>query len=250
MALKRSLAIAVSLSFLWSGCSSPSASGGGGDGGTSHDGSTSHMDAALDSGQGCTPDKPLVSIPYAPPTPFDQGLCTGTQTDDYVKDFKANNTQAFRADLANASCLTCIETLETAAMHGPVIVEDTGGGGVEVVQTNYGGCVANFIGDTTTTGCGEMLDAYNNCALQECGGCADYTEDGKHVQACLTAAVSSGPPPGECHDVWNSKVAACQNDLSSGPSMICGSLNDFLYKWCGGHMHQDAGSSTDGASTD
>jgi hypothetical protein len=178
----------------------------------------------------CTPTKNLIPITYAPPTPFGQHLCTPTQTDAYVKAYKANDPNSFRAVTANASCLTCIETLESAAMHGPVIT-GTVEGKFEVLQTNYGGCVANFIGDTTTTGCGEMIDAYNNCAFQECGDCNDWFQDGKNAVACLMTAVASG---GKCEDVWNSKVMACQNDLQSGGvAAICNTLNDFLLTWCG-----------------
>jgi hypothetical protein len=180
--------------------------------------------------QTCSPHSPLIVIPYAPPTPFHQGLCTGTQIDAYVTDYKFHDTEAFRRDSANSACLACIETPSGAALHGPVVVEKAGSV-VEILQTNYGGCVANLTRGTSKTGCGELLDAFNTCAFQECGDCTDYSSGGKHAVDCLTSAVASDGP---CEPYWGSDVAACQKDLASGEdSTLCTSLDTFLSTWCG-----------------
>jgi hypothetical protein len=252
MALNRCLAVALCFASVFAlsyGCSSSSVPDKSDTGSSDNDADTDTGSGTGDDGPAppmvCTPTKPLIKVAYAPPTPFYQGLCTATQTDAYVKAFKANDPNEFRSIEANASCLTCIETLVTASKHGPVIT-GTVNGKFEVLQTNYGGCVANFIGDSSDSGCGELLDGYNNCALQECGDCSDWFQGGKKAVACLQTAVASGQT---CEPYWNSKVQACQNDLASGPATICVTLNDFLLTWCGKAKHEDAGTSTDGGSS-
>jgi len=234
------------------GCSSTTTTTTGNDGGSG----TSETGSGSMDGTGvpdefrnnmCMPDKPLTLITWKPPTPFHQKLCTGTQTDAYIHLFKMTSeaghidTSSFRDDPANATCIPCIETDVNAAMHGPVITKLVGGT-IQFDETNYGGCVANFDGNTSSTGCGAKLNSYNICALAECGDCTDYFSGGKYAKACLQASVEPGAP---CAAYWNSTVDMCNWEITDGGDAgICGTLNDFLFTWCGGAPEpKDAGSS-------
>jgi hypothetical protein len=181
------------------------------------DGNTSPDSA----GMTCTPDKPLVVIPWAPPTAFHQALCTSAQTSDYVADFAASALPTFRSDSANAACLKCIETMSGATAYGPVI---TG----TLTIANIGGCVAHVEGNTTSTGCGARIGAYNDCAYQECGDCIDYDTGGPMTLSCLKSAVGSG---GTCASVWNSTTSQCEMGLD-GDAGICSSLSSYINNWC------------------
>jgi hypothetical protein len=185
----------------------------------------------------CKPDKKLTTIPWAAPTAFKQHACTSTQTEAYVHLFKMTSedghidTSSFRNDTANAACTKCIETDVNDSTHGPVITKKVAGT-IQFDETNYGGCVANFDGDTSPSSCGAQLDAYNVCALAECGDCTDYFSGGKYAKACLEASILPGAT---CEPYWNSMVDKCewQIDDAGGEASICATLNDFLYKWCG-----------------
>jgi hypothetical protein len=172
----------------------------------------------------CTPDKPFHAVPWAPPTAMHQTLCTATQEQGYMADYHGNKIASFAGDPDNASCFTCIETNATDTHHGPVIVASDGS-----IESNYGGCVANLDGDTSSTGCGAILAGYNNCAIQECGDCKDYTDPPyTHAEACLKAAVAEGGP---CHDY--STTPTCQAEIAKGGvAAVCGELDDFLPLWC------------------
>jgi hypothetical protein len=229
------------------GCSSSSQITNNPDSGSSHKDGGGTDAPSIDAPQSeggsgvCDPDKPLADIPWAPPTPFHQGACTASQISQYLVDFGADMTPAFRANPANKTCDACIETSATAAKYGPVIRG-------AIIQTNFGGCVANIDGDTSSTGCGALINAYQECAYQECGKCIDWSTGGPMAVACLKKAIAAG---GSCAPVWGTKTQQCNNDLGSGATAICGGLNTFLSVWCGPEG-ADGGSdgSTDGASSD
>jgi hypothetical protein len=194
-------------------------------------------DTGSGGGDYCTPDKPYNPVTWAPPTPLGQKLCTDQQEIDYLRAYKKDATAAFRADPANATCLSCIETPESASMHGPVIVTSTRR------EANYGGCVAIEDGDTSATGCGAILDGYNNCAIQECGDCKDYTiPPYTQTKMCLDPAVAVG---GKCHAV--DTTTTCQKELEDGGvALLCNTLDGFLAKWCAGKAPTPDGGSPDG----
>jgi hypothetical protein len=182
-------------------------------------------------GEICVPDKPLTLSPWAPPSPLNQMACDSAQLAAYYEAFKKSaggvspETTAFRTDPANAACLACIETPESASTRGPVLVLANG-----TVEANFGGCVALYDQDSSATGCGAILSAYNSCAIQECGDCADYIDPPyTQAKACLSKAVG----PGEVCEGADT-TAACQAEISGGGvASICESFQSFLSPWCG-----------------
>jgi hypothetical protein len=165
----------------------------------------------------------------------------------YLRAFKKNQghispeTQAFRDDPANKTCLACIETKEGAPKHGPVIVRADG-----TAEANFGGCVALADGNTSATGCGAVIDAYNSCAIQECGDCVDYTiPPYTEAHMCLKTATAAG---GKCQNA--NTTSACQSELASGGvASTCNTLDQFLAPWCAGLKVSDGGG-TDAPSGD
>jgi hypothetical protein len=244
MPLKRCLVVLSSLvlaGVLSYGCSSTTTTMTGNDGGGGSSSEESGSGSS-DTGGGvpdafhnnmCMPDKKLALVPWKPPTAFHQKACTGTQTDSYVSLFKSTstagmiNTSSFRDVPANATCIACIETDVGNSTHGPVITH-VEGGTPQFLETNYGGCVANFDGNDSNTGCGAQLNGYNVCALAECGDCSDYFSGGKFALACLLASIQ---PDGKCAPYWNSMVNMCEWEIddAGGDAKVCGTLNDFPF---------------------
>jgi hypothetical protein len=175
---------------------------------------------------GCYADTPFTPPVWEPPTPFGQAACSPMQISDYIACISSGSCTAFEGEAANATCLACIETDVGAPAYGPVITMN----GMPS-SANFGGCVANFDGDTAAGGCGDQIDAFNACAFQECNTCSDF------------AAAMQGGPTQQCEaNAFNGGVCSAFNEqpqcdaelVDGGAAVSCNLLSSFLSIWCEG----------------
>ncbi len=254
MSMKRAAAvIALTIASLWGlHCSSNSAPVIVRDAGTvaQPDATVSETSAPVvpDAGSKplCDPTAAMTPLRWAPPTPF-SNACTADQIAAYMICFTGTgDCTLFRAE--NASCAACLETDEAAAAHGPVVTTlsfDT----VVYLEANYGGCVAHFDGDLSDAGCGESVNAQQDCVYHDCSGCADFglMDAGPVATACEDNAVGlPGTGAGEAGLKAGCKAATapCEGERADGgvAAACAGGVQDLLTLWCGGGgISTDAG---------
>ncbi len=187
-------------------------------------------------GPNCDPLTPFSPVPWTPPTPFTKA-CTAQQLADYDACLTnpSGNCSAFRATAANGPCVACLETDINSPAHGPIVTIVTAtnvGLGVQVTDTNFGGCIANLDGDKSKTGCGANFDNFDDCSGNDCGNCADArnpSPDGP-TASCQKAAFSSGT----CSPY--SVTGACGQEITAdaGVASRCATLPSLFATWCGG----------------
>ncbi len=190
--------------------------------------------ASFDAGfPSCMGTAPFTPTPWAPPSPFGQGVCSTAQIAAYntCSTSASGDCSAFRAASANGGCLACIETNVGAAQYGPIVTE-TVDGGTAVVETNSGGCQAHFDGQTGAMSCGAMVNASNACFAAECSSCSDFASptQGGPSEGCYYGTVLPGEPCGAFL-----VTTACANEpLQGGVAAQCGTtLLELLTGWCG-----------------
>jgi hypothetical protein len=181
----------------------------------------------------CLGTDPFTPIPWAPPSPFGENVCSSAQIAAYntCATSATGDCSAFRASSENAGCLACIETGVGATQHGPVVTE-TVDGGIVPVETNVGGCLAHFDGQTGPMSCGALTNASTDCIDAECSTCSDFTNpaQGGPTEGCYYGEVLPGEPCGGFL-----VTTACANEpVEGGVAPLCGSsLSDLLTSWCG-----------------
>lgn len=190
-------------------------------------------DASYDAGFGvaCYADTKFAPVAWAPPSPFGQGACTPAQTSSYLSCLTTSgDCTAFRGDAANAGCVACLETEETATAHGPVVVQ-TASGQVAIAELNYGGCQAHFDGHPGSGSCGNQANDSTDCVNFECGSCSDFDDpsEGGPTYNCYYTAIETGA----CTAFRETTDCAYEvND--GGPAVPCTNPTAFIPLWCGG----------------
>jgi len=195
------------------------------------DSSRSDADAAMQTDApevgppACTPTVPFTQVKWAGPSAFPQSACTATQVSAYLTCFP--NCDTFRQDLANAACVSCIETDENAIVHGPVVTRGTGSQ-AKPVLVNVGGCLAHFDGMSAPGGCGNQEDDLLACDMAECGSCSDFSVPAMSLGPTdMCEQMASG---GTCQA--DTVSPSCAAELQSGSTAACSSLAGFLPQWC------------------
>jgi hypothetical protein len=132
-------------------------------------GSTTPIDAST-AGTSCHPGnvETFVPAPYRHPTPSGQGACVATDggpdpIQEYYEDcFGSGMTKAACDGIAasNPTCKACIETAETAAAYGPLVL--TNG----FVEANVAGCIE--LESPSNFACAQAQQALSDCELAAC----------------------------------------------------------------------------------
>ncbi len=188
---------------------------------------------APDGGSTCSANTPFTPITWAPPTALHQAACTPTEIQTFANALQGTS-MTFSS--GNARCDACLLTDQTAPAHGPIVTVSMGG--MEVpAELNFGGCIADFDGMKTSTGCGAILNSENDCANQECSMCVDFgaQQPGGPTAQCEQVVFEAGGP---CDKFVPSP--ACQAEVSAdGGISVCvdfsapNSLDQFFTLWCG-----------------
>ncbi len=141
----------------------PSADGGG-------SGATTPSDASS-AGTSCHPGnvETFVPSPYRHPTPPGQGACVATDggTDPiqtYYDDCFGSGMTKTACDgfaVSNPTCKACIESAESAAAYGPLVL--TNG----FVEANVAGCIE--LESPSNFACAQAQQALSDCELAACG---------------------------------------------------------------------------------
>jgi hypothetical protein len=168
-------------------------------------------------------------FPWAPPTTFGQGACSGAQVSAYLACTNSVDCSTFRSDTTNAGCLSCLETDESAAAHGPFVTQ-AADGGVAVVEVNYGGCQAHYDGQTAKGCCGEQVNNANDCVDFECATCSDFANPAEYGPTfdCYYAATDDGV----C-TAYRETTACGDETLDGGSAIECTNPATFVPAWCG-----------------
>jgi len=256
--MRKWLVLAVQLPFvalMWAGCNGDDTSGDAGDAAqdVKTDKKLAPETGPVDSGIQCP--TPLSSIDtsqitWVPPITPNPTACSDAQIAAYFDGCLGPNQstsacQAFTTSAANATCLGCLITNQSASKYGALIAV----GGVDYANTS--GCIAILTGDSSNTGCGAKAESVLQCESLACGDQCPVKDNASFQQytQCTGAADKS---------VCQTYVSA-QCDLSDAGSVYATCLNhsDFASFYaaiapvfCGGYP-ADAG--TDGgtdASTD
>jgi hypothetical protein len=191
-----------------------------------------------------------------------QGACvaTGSETDPiqgfYDACLGANATSDGCSDFrgANATCVACILTPQSAARYGPLIDFTT------YVTANVAGCIevapaASGTPDPDGLACAKSVQALAGCELAACGANCPVA-DSKSLsayQSCATASEQSG-----CQDWATAAACADTEDDAGGLASACVSSFQTFYDavvpfFCGAPSPapgSEAGSEAGGAAPD
>jgi hypothetical protein len=177
---------------------------------------------------GCYTGAAFSPIHWSPPTAFGQAVCTPAQLSAYLS-CTGPSCASFRAAPANAACLACLETDESASAHGP-FVTTAGDGGVTVAELNYGGCQAHFDGHTGKGCCGEQSNDFQDCIVAECQTCSDFSNPSQTgpTYTCYFTAIDDGV----C-TAYRETTDCSYETLEGGSAGSCADPNTFVNLWCG-----------------
>lgn len=176
----------------------------------------------IDAASACVPAEVTGFSPtWSPPTAFGQRKCTESEVALVIGCQFDGTPDADTCDTALTSaradgCYDCLFTDVSSANWGPVVVTKDGG------TLNTGGCIANTMGDSSSTGCGASYAAARDCGFAACdGNCAgdDVTE--AQYDACRSQAAS-----GNCSSY--AKAAECaQSGLGPAATAQCETTDGF-----------------------
>lgn len=189
------------------------------DGGASGTDASSSSDALAGS---CVPGdvSSFTGGTYHPPAGAHQGKCDDDLLEAYID--CRQNSNPVSCDLFTsadgATCLSCLESKQTDANWGPVVLDATGNNGMP----NLPGCLALAFGEgQSTTGCGGSLQQSYNCQDFACAAnCASTSDaatsaDLADLTTCENAALVGG-----CKSFANAATSACSQD-AGGADSIC-----------------------------
>jgi hypothetical protein len=163
-------------------------------------------------------------IPWAPPTPLQQGVCTSAEVSMYVNGLESGSAVTTSG---NTTCDACLQTDATAPAYGPIILLGTCNG-TTTGAINYGGCLANVDGNKQPGSCGNKLNNLIACRDEECVSC-EQAESMTCMSAVLSGPCSAYAPTATCAQEYSSTTGnypVCQAVGSSG-------LLAMLQLWCG-----------------
>jgi len=213
-----------------SGGGAASSGGSGGSGTGSASGSSSSGSGAA---AACMPPSSVPSSELVPYTAAQQQLnaCSSTQISDYIAACVPNGTASMckNWEQANTRCAQCIAPTNSAGVGqntGAVLFDVHG----NLVDYNFGGCIALI--DQTSGGlaCAQALDAYVQCIDFACEGCTDQMS----TNSCQSAATNGGA----CSAYNDAYHTPCKTDLSvdAGGNTKCSTGTEILSVICGPGM--------------
>jgi hypothetical protein len=169
----------------------------------------------------CYQNRAVTRVPWAPPTALHQGRCTPQEIATYLNTL--NGEGPFTSGSTN--CDGCLLTDVGAASHGPIVTQLNA-----PIETNWGGCIANFDGVTAAGSCGNTFNNASDCLIAQCGGCIDFPSRGSNTQTCKGIAFGAG---GRCE--VETTTPACAAEIEpGGVAAPCGpTVTDLLTLWCG-----------------
>jgi hypothetical protein len=160
------------------------------------------LDAEQESDTGSDAGSDAIRGPCVP-TPFDAGTfafippnaprssCASSQVLAYYDAcFAGSSTttacDAFTGDAANASCIGCVLTPQSASSYGAIV-----GLSNNTIRPNIEGCIALTDGNTSASGCGALYQALEVCRYDACAPVCDVsTPAGKQaLQQCFSKSI-------------------------------------------------------------
>jgi hypothetical protein len=249
MMFKKSLMVASALGAVALMVAAGGCSGGGGgqtDGGGDMDGSMMTMDVKPADAKGDTKPPPMdVSMTmcptpadvstfmppaFVPPTPA-KNVCNMTQIQGYWDNCRDQMTMSQMKctswGMANDMCAKCIETNETDASWGPLVI------GNGIISLNISGCIA-LKGDMA---CAKAWQDRDNCTSAACDMQCPVMDQQSFMdwQKCVQTATTGG-----CKKYNDAVTMKCSTEAGSALAE-CRSFNTFkdgyfAYAplWCGG----------------
>lgn len=159
------------------------------------------------------------------PKALHTNACTATNAQlvvDCTFDSTVNPTtcDTFMQNTANDACVKCVLTDATSAQLGPIILDGTSG------RINVAGCIAALSGNTTATGCGAKVQAYQGCTAAACASCTDPTTSSAAAAEYDQCVADSESSPCSTY----TSDAACADPLlqAGGAAASCAAGNTFL----------------------
>jgi hypothetical protein len=176
----------------------------------------------------CAANTPFMPIPWAPPTPLRQGVCTPAQVNAYVTTL---STQNGPWTSGAATCDACLQTDSMAPAHGPIITQPFMGKETPT-ELNFGGCIANIDGMKAKGGCGNQLNNNNDCVQQECASCPDFMmpSPGGLTALCTQQVAGAG---GACASDMVAPACGAEETADGGFQACVSSIQNILNLWCG-----------------
>jgi hypothetical protein len=215
------------------GASGSSGSGAASSGGSGTGGASGSSSSGSGTAAACKPPSSVPSSELVPYTAAYQQLnaCNATQISDYIAACVPNGsaTMCKNWEQANTKCAQCIAPTNSSG-----VGQNTGGMLFDVhgnlVDYNFGGCIALI--DTTSGGlaCAQALDAYVQCIDFACESCADQTS----TNNCQSAATNGGA----CSAYNDAYHTPCKTDLAvdAGGNTKCSTGTEVLTVICGPGM--------------
>jgi hypothetical protein len=155
--------------------------------------------------------------PYRPANGLTQGVCSANAATAFYNACLvsgADMTECSAFEQANAACVACVLTPDTAKKYGPLI--DHGG----FVTANIAGCLE--LTDPTMLSCAKAVQALSGCELAACeANCAVHDSTSlAGYDACVGQAVTGG-----CRSLGSS--AACALTAPDADPKTAPCLADF-----------------------
>lgn len=121
------------------------------------------------------------SLPWQTPAAPQTGKCTDADLAAFNAKVPTAATDADLKGVVSPACAQCIFSDAGVAGWAPLPETNAGGGAMQPVTVNLGGCYASMTGSTA---CGKALQNHLDCGFTACADCADDAA----FAACLKAA--------------------------------------------------------------
>jgi hypothetical protein len=165
------------------------------------------------------PPAPVTSFApvWKPPVASKSGACTSGQISSYFDAClspSSNPAGCSTYTQANTTCVSCLESDETAAQYGPVIWHSNR----LYYTTNIAGCIADMQADGGADGCGAAYQGVVECKQAACSAC--MTPQTPVFSRYLTCENQAGT---ECESYIKTLTGTCGATLKdpSNPIAVC-----------------------------
>lgn len=154
---------------------------------------------------------------WTPPEAWKQNVCTSSQIAGFyaaclTPPIVESTCQAFVGQ--NATCTACLQTEDTAPTSGAIVWHEHDA----YWTVNVAGCIAQAMGDTAGTGCGESYSAAIACRQASCNAC--WAGQGTTTTFAEFSTCEDQAGGTTCESYTNAVPAAC-GDLTTTPASVC-----------------------------
>jgi hypothetical protein len=190
---------------------------------TSKDTNSNDVNADTNPGVSCAPGDVSGFTPAAyVPAAVHKGACTTMNISDFdaacINATTATSAACSAWQKANATCLACIQTPDTASSWGPLI-EHTA---QKTISINLGGCF-ELAGSKA---CGTSFESDRGCDAAACDANCPVVQNDNNVSINALNACYKSADSGGCK-TYADQVAVCENDDGGAITQKCLGGTDF-----------------------